>query len=85
MFLKNVFFIVVPTGKSWSENLVKTPIFCLRSFEKKTLSFSFHLFAGRQGEKVLFSDALAIVESYVQVFAWFLPICLYLSDGPCDI
>jgi hypothetical protein len=44
MFLKNVFFIVVPTGESWSENLVKKR---LGTFEKNPI-FCLQLSAGRQ-------------------------------------
>jgi hypothetical protein len=42
VFKKNVFFIVAPTGESWSENLVKNAYLLPRNVWKKTLSFAYN-------------------------------------------
>jgi hypothetical protein len=68
---KNVFFIVAPTGESWSENLVKNAYL---------LPFTY--LPDVREKKFLFSDAWAIAEAYVG-FSWVSRICLHLSAGTC--
>jgi hypothetical protein len=61
MFLKNVFFIVAPTGAPrrilvW----LKLSIFCPRSFEKTAYLLRFTYLPDIREKNFLFSDAWAI-------------------------